>query len=163
MMLSHLYYSMSACLYSFRCTVWCLPTWMTSVYLYYFCLRVWCLPKVWCLSICNVSAPTCIVYMSVQLYNVCLPILPGYLYLKCLATFMKRCLPTCLVSAFLYDGCSVPRLHFCIVSSSLYAFCSTLLDDVRLLVWCILNVVMSARLCAVCSTIWCLPTYIISA
>jgi hypothetical protein len=143
--------------------LWRLPICMTSVYFYYFCLRVWCLPKVWCLSTCTVSAPTCIVYMSAQLYNVCLPILPGYLY-KTMSSYLSGvCLPVwwllSTTSSFLY--CIFLPLCFllnftvwCPPTCIMYAQCC----DVCPSVCCLFNYMMSAYLYDVCLAVWFLPT-----
>ncbi len=106
-------------------------------------------------------------------YDVCLPVLCLYLYYVCLPIFclatcildvwqdvlLPVCLPTCVLSAFLYDVCSVWRPHSCMISSYLYDVCSTVsclptclmfaqLYDVCLPVWCLLY-----------CTVWCLPTF----
>jgi hypothetical protein len=120
-----------------------------SAYMYDVCLLYdVCLPVV-CLS-------TCI--MSAQVYNVYLPIL-------CLAicaldvwlplpkdVLVPVCLSSCMISAQ-YDVC-IPVLYLppvwylfnFMMSAYLYDVCSTL--------WCLPTCVLS-----VCSTIWCLPIY----
>jgi hypothetical protein len=107
--------------------------------------------------------------MSVQLHNLCLPIL-------CLAldtctldvwpplrndVLPPVCHPTCMISGFLYDVCSIQCLHpvlylpSCIISVQLNDICST--------IWCLPACMMSAQLYDVCLPVWCLPSCMISS
>jgi hypothetical protein len=91
----------------------------------------------------------------------------GYLYLRYLATFMKRCLTTC-VSSYLYGVCLPVRCLLSTMSAFLYymylpsCMISAQLYNVCLLEWCMLNVVMSARPCAVCSSMYMMSAYLSS-
>jgi hypothetical protein len=111
-------------------------------------------------------------------------------YLRCLATFTKRCLTTC-VSVYLYDvclpvWCLLSTTYTCIIpfflydllnfrmSTNLYDVCFTLwclfyyimsayLYNVYLAVWFLLPVMMSAQLYQVCLPVWCLSNCMTSA
>ncbi len=89
----------------------------------------------WCVSICLT------LYLATSTYGVWIPVQYDVLLtvwcLRCLVTFTIWCLPTSMVSDYMYYVCP--------------------------LVWCMLACRMSAYLCYVCLPVLCLPTYKMSA